>query len=437
MRRIIPTVAIAATAALLAACGGGGETTPETTASESASAEASPSESAPPVRGDEDLVIWTDATKLDAIKTVADAFGEANGISVGVQAIVNTRSDFITANNAGNGPDVVVGAHDWIGQLVTNASIDPLQLPADVVAGYSATAMQAVTYDAQVYGVPYGVEALVLYCNKSVVGDTTFASIEDVIAAGQAAKDAGTVQSALNIAQGVNGDPYHMQPLFTSAGGYLFGRTADGSYNPEDLGVGTPAGIAAAQKIASISEPNGGPLSTAISGDNSIALFASGDAACLVSGPWARTDVETGLGADGYTVQPIPGFAGMAPAQPFMGAQAFYVASNGKNKSFAQAFITGTTAGALNTPEAMTTLYEMANLPPSMTSVRDTVAAADPVTATYLAAADGAAPMPAIPAMDQVWTPLGQAYAAILGGADPAESMTSAANAISSAIASS
>lgn len=437
MRRIIPAVAIAATVSLLAACGGGGESSAEPTDSETTSAEASPSESAPPVRGNEDLVIWTDATKLDAIKAVADAFGEANGISVGVQAIVNTRSDFITANNAGNGPDIVVGAHDWIGQLVTNASIDPVQLPADVVSQYSDIAIQATTYAGQLYGVPYGVEALVMYCNKSVVGDTTFATLDDAIAAGQAAKDAGKVDSALNIPQGVNGDPYHMQPLFTSAGGYLFGRTADGSYNPDDLGVGTDASIAAAQKIASISEPNGGPLSTAISNDNAIALFASGKAACLISGPWARNDVETGLGADGYTVQAIPGFAGMGPAQPFMGAQAFYIASNGKNKSFAQAFVTGTTAGALNTTEAMTSLYEAANLPPSMVTVRDTAAAADPVTGAYLAAADGAAPMPAIPAMDQVWTPLGQAYAAILGGADPAASMTSAADAIKAAIASS
>ena len=39
--------------------------------------------------------------------------------------------------------------------------------------------------------------------------------------------------------------------------------------------------------------------------------------------------------------------------------------------------------------------------------------------------------------MAEVWTPLGQAYAAIIGGADPTESMTQAASTIESALAAS
>ena len=83
MRRTFSTVAAVAAVALLAtACGGSdtddpaAEPSEETTASEEAEPEATPSESAPPVRGDEELVIWTDATKLDTIKVVADAFAE-------------------------------------------------------------------------------------------------------------------------------------------------------------------------------------------------------------------------------------------------------------------------------------------------------------------------------------------------------------------------
>ncbi|WP_108717663.1 extracellular solute-binding protein [Miniimonas sp. S16] len=444
-KSLLSVAAVASVTLLLTACGGGGggtDATGDSTATTDASAEAtgdagaSADPSAPPVRGNEDLVVWTDATKLDAVTAVAQAFGEANGITVGVQAIVNTRSDFITANQAGNGPDVLVGAHDWIGQLVANGAIDPLQISADSLSGYSEKAVTAVTYNGQLMGIPYGVESLVLYCNKTYAPDT-YATLDDAIAAGQAAKDAGSVQSALNIPQGVNGDPYHMQPLFTSAGGYLFGLDATGTPDANDLGVGTDAGIAAAQKIATLGDAGSKVLSTAITNDNAISLFAQGQAGCLISGPWALSDVEAGLGADGYTVQPIPGFAGMSPAQPFMGAQAFYVASNGQNKSFAQAFVTGTSGGGLNSEEAMTTLFEGTNLPPAMTSVRATAAASDPLIGVFGDAADAAYPMPAIPAMDQVWTPLGQAYAAIIGGADPASTMTTAAQTISSAIASS
>ncbi|MCL2455216.1 MAG: extracellular solute-binding protein [Micrococcales bacterium] len=427
MRRITKAVAAAAAVAMLAAaCGSGGGSGGSTSTDGATSA---------PVRGNEDLVIWTDDTKLQSVKDVADAFGAANGITVGVQAIVNTRADFITANQAGNGPDVLVGAHDWIGQLVANGAIDPVQLGTDTVAMYSGKSIEAVTYNNQIYGVPYSVEALALFCNKSVVGTTEFATLDDAIAAGQQAKDAGTVQSALNVPQGTAGDPYHMQPLYTSAGGYLFGKNSDGSLNPDDLGVGTQAGIDAAKKIATLGDAGSKVLSTSISNDNAISLFASGKAACLISGPWALGDVRNGLGNDGYSLQPIPGFAGMDPAQPFAGVNAFYVASNGKNKSYAQAFVTGTTTGGLSTVEAMTTLFDANNLPPAMTQVRDAVAPANPDVEIFATAADSAAPMPSIPAMDQVWTPLGVAYANIITGADPATEMTKAADTIKAAIA--
>lgn len=425
MRRITPTLALVASVTLFAAaCGGNGGETPDP-GTENGATEA-------PVRGSEELVIWTDAVKLDAVRAVADAFGEANGITVGVQAIVNTRPDFITANAAGNGPDVVVGAHDWIGQLVQNGSIDPLQLSPDQLGTYAERAVEAVTYDGQLFGLPYGVEALVLYCNTEYAPDT-YDSLDAAIAAGQAAQDAGSVQVALSQPVGNDGDPYHMQPIFTSAGGYVFGKNEDGSWNAQDLGIGSEGSLQAAQKIGEIGESGTNVLRRSVDGNNSQALFNEGNAACLISGPWALNDVRAGLGEDGYTVQPIPGFEGMNPASPFMGAQAFFVASNGRNKTFAQEFVTN----GVNNEEAMTTLYELANLPPAMTAVREAAGAEDPDIEIFAEAADRGDPMPNIPAMDQVWTPLGQAYSAIVGGADPATSMTQAAQTIASAIASS
>jgi arabinogalactan oligomer/maltooligosaccharide transport system substrate-binding protein len=54
----------------------------------------------------------------------------------------------------------------------------------------------------------------------------------------------------------------------------------------------------------------------------------------------------------------VPGFAGAGPAKPFAGVQAFFVASKGKNKAFAQEFVGGT----MNTPEAMQTMFDLAKL---------------------------------------------------------------------------
>ena len=424
MRRIARTLVPALLAvALTAGCGGGGDSGSDTTSSggESPSSDAS---GAVPERGDADLVIWTDALKLDAVKKVADEFAAAQGIKVATQAISSDlQTNFVTANTAGNGPDVVVGAHDWIGNLVQNGAIDPLPLSPDQLQGYSEKAVQATTYNDQLYGVPYGIEALGLYRNTEVAPDEP-ATLDDAIKEGEAARKAGKVDSALNLPVGENGDAYHMEPVLTSMGGYLFGQTADGEYDPTDLGVGKQGSLDAAEVISKLGKEQ--VLRTSISPDNSIALFTSGKAAFLVSGPWALPDVKKS-GID-YAVQPVPGFAGEQPAEPFMGAQAFMVASNAKNKPFAQEFVTN----GVNNEATMMTLYEGTNLPPAMTAVQEQVKDKD--IALFADAANKAAPMPAIPEMAAVWEPLGKAYAAIVTGADPDKTMTDAGKTISNAI---
>lgn len=420
---------VAGVALLLSACGGGDSSDSAASPGATESPGASATETGPPARGNADLVIWTDELKAPAVRPIAEQFGEDNGISVEVQVIsTNLQSQFVTANAAGNGPDVFLGAHDWIGNLVQNGAIEPLQITAADLGGYAPIAVKATTYDGKLYALPYGVEALALYRNTEFA-PTAPATLDQAFQVGQAAKDAGKVESAFNLQVGDNGDAYHMEPIYTSMGGYLFGTLPNGDYNPQDLGVGKPGSLAAAQKIYSLGEKGSGILRRSINADNSIALFAAGKAAFLVSGPWALTDIKKG--GIKYAIQPIPGFAGQKPAQPFAGVQGIYIASKAKNPAFAQEFVTT----AMNTPESMQAMYEGTLLPPAMTSVQQTAAAADPNVGIFAQAAAGGAPMPAIPAMSAVWEPLGKAYAAIVGGADPTSTMTTAGQTIAGAIA--
>ncbi|MGD9960968.1 sugar ABC transporter substrate-binding protein [Nocardioides sp.] len=425
MLKITRTLAPALVAVALIAAACGGDPAPSSNASDSASPSADESSTALPERGDADLVIWTDPIKLAGVQKVADDFASANDVSVSVQAIsADLQTNFVTANSAGNGPDIVVGAHDWIGNLVQNGSINPLQLaPADL-AGYSEKAVQATTYDGKLYGVPYGIEALALYRNTAVAPDEP-KTMDDAIDAGLAAVKAKKVDSALNLPVGDLGDAYHMEPILTSMGGYIFAQDDTGAYLPEDVGIGKDGSISAAKKISELAKQK--VLRTSISGDNSIALFTAGKAAFLVSGPWALADVQkSGMK---YAIQPVPGFAGQQPAAPFMGAQAFMVASGAKNEAIAQEFInTG-----VNSEEAMTTLFDLTKLPPAMTSVQDKVD--DPNIAVFADAANAASPMPAIPAMATVWAPLGKAYSAIVGGADPTKTIKAAGSTINDEIA--
>src|SRR6185312_2015436 len=183
---------------------------------------------------------------------------------------------------------------------------------------------------------------------------------------------AGTVERALSLPVGQDGDAYHMEPFFTSAGGSLFALKADGQYDTSRLGIGTPESIAAAQKIAALGEKGANVLTRSVDGTNAIAQFTAGKAAYLVSGPWALADIrKSGLP---YDITPIPPFAGGKPAAPFLGVQAFWTMSNAKNTAFAEEFVTKT----MNTPEAMAAMYAQDPRPPVRTDVLNSVSAKDP-----------------------------------------------------------
>ena len=97
-----------------------------------------------------------------------------------VQTVANDlQSNFITANQAGNGPDIVMGAHDWIGNMVQNGSIDPVSLTDTAKANYFDVALAAVTYDGQTYAAPYAVETVALFANKSLTSVSAPTTIEE------------------------------------------------------------------------------------------------------------------------------------------------------------------------------------------------------------------------------------------------------------------
>jgi len=372
------------------------------------------------------LVIWADDKRSAALKPFAEKFGQENGVSVTVQAISkDQQTAFVTASQQGSGPDVMVGAHDWIGNLVQNGAIDPVQLADDQKAGFSELALKAVTFNGQLYAVPYAQENVALIRNTALAPSPP-ATIEDLVAAGKKLKAEKKASEILCLQVGQNGDAYHIYPLYTSGGGYLFGTGANGDYDPEDLGVGKPGSIAAFNKIRALGEKGEGALKRSIAPENAIATFTGKKCAFLVSGPWAITDAKkAGIK---YDISPVPGFAGAQPAKPFVGVQAFYVAAKGKNKALAQEFVTN----YLTVPELAVALYKAEPRPPALTAALDEVKASDPDLQKFLDAGKDGEVLPAIPEMATIWDPFGKAEAAVVGGANPSATITAAAKTISS-----
>lgn len=404
----------------------------ETTTTE-AEAEEEPTEEtttteAPVVRADADLVIWADDTRTPVIEPLAAAFGDENGITTAVQEVNfgDIRDRLQTAGPAGEGPDVIIGAHDWLGQLVTSGLLAPVDLPN--AAEFSDVAISAMSYEGQLYGVPYAIENIALIRNTDLVPETP-ASLQELETIALGLVESGDAEVPLAI-QNDPGDPFHDFPLYTAAGGYLFGQNADGSLNPDDLGLDAEGGLAAGLQFQAWAES--GLLQPSLSYDVMIESFGQGTAPFAITGPWAVADADRGFKATGvnYVVEPIPPFNGTT-ASPFVGVQGFMVSANAENPLFAQTFITE----VMSTQEAQTALFEAGGRPPAHTAAFD-AAAADPDIAGFGLSGINGQPMPAIPEMGSVWSAWTDAYALILAGeSDGDVAFTDAAEQIRTLIA--
>lgn len=386
-----------------------------------------------PPRGDADLVIWADDTRQPVIEEIAATFAEENGITVAVQELEfgQIREQLSLAGPAGNGPDIIIGAHDWLGELVANGVVEPLDV-SGVAANFQQVAIDAFTYEGQTYGLPYAIENIALVRNTDLVPEVP-ATFEEMIQVAtdfkaQYADDPTYQGIALQV--GPEGDAYHLQPILSAFGGYIFGQNEDGTYNPEDLGIDSEGGLAAAAFLSEQSAA--GLLSADTSYDVMIESFGSGKAAFAVTGPWALSQADNGFVATGvpYEVTPIPAREGGEAPSVFVGVQGFMISSFSEQKDLATSFV----LDFMSQETTQLALFETGGRAPALTSAFEQVSS-DPDVAGFGQSGAAGIPLPAIPEMSNVWTALGLAEVNTLRGDDATTEFSAAATSIREAIA--
>jgi arabinogalactan oligomer/maltooligosaccharide transport system substrate-binding protein len=353
----------------------------------------------------EPLTVWVDETRQAAVEAAAEDFTAETGTEVELvlKNFEDIRTDFIAQVPTGEGPDITVGAHDWLGELITNGVVAPVEL-GDKAAEFEEVAVQAFTADGQVYGLPYAIENIALIRNTELA-PTPPATWDELL---EMSKDVDVKYPVL-VQTGTEGDPYTYYPFQTSYGAPVFEQNADGSYSPE-LAMGGENGEAYAQWLAE--QGDNGTLSTDITYDIAVEAFAKGQSPFIVGGPWM---IEQFADLD-LAINPVP-TAGDQPAQPFVGVQGFYVSAQSDNALVANDFLVNFMA----TTEAQTALFEAGGRPPALTAAAD-AASTDPIVAGFRAVGSEAVPMPSIPEMGSVWAFWGVTEANILTGkVDPAE----------------
>lgn len=346
------------------------------------------------------LRIWADEQRAPVLNELAEAFLAQYNIELVVENISGIRDQFIIAAPAGEGPDIIIVAHDQAAQLVDSGLVAPIDLGAKA-ADFNPKALQAFTYGGDLYGMPYATENLGFFYNTELVETppTTWQEVYDI---SKALIDEGKAEFGMVLA----GTSYDAYPWMTSQGGYIFGLDENGDYNPQDVGVGSEGMIQFATMAKQWADD--GILSPNTDNTTAKAMFLDGKVPFLMNGPWELTNLRNA--GTPYAIAEFPD-GGM----PFMGVQGFLVSAFSENVLLAQAFLTEFVA----TEEAMLKFYEV---DPRVPAYLPALALMDdPDLQVIGAIGETAQPMPAIPEMGKVWGHWGNALTFVLNGEKTAE----------------
>lgn len=372
------------------------------------------------------VTIWTDQDRKTAVTQVANQWASARGATVNI--VIKNFGDIrdnLGTVAAADAPDVIVGAHDWTGQLAANGLVQPIRPKAATLAQFPKYTLDAFSYGTGVknlYGAPVAVENIGLVVNTGLVKvPRTWAQLES-----EALAYKKKVKASFGIAvqQGTGGDAYHMYPFFSGLGGYIFGVTKAGTLNPSDVGVANKTFLKNASLIDKWNRE--GLINAKVDSSTAQNAFLKKQAAFWVTGPW---NIDT-LNKSGlkYKVIQVPKIA--TTSAPFLGVQGFMVtkyASTHGVDSLAQDLV----SSYMMTPDAQALLASGNNRYPANTAAGKKVT--DPVLAQFGKASAGGVPMPNIPQMANVWSDLGAAWVRSTkgpGSMKASRSFTGAARAI-------
>ncbi|MDX1662886.1 MAG: maltose ABC transporter substrate-binding protein [Candidatus Promineifilaceae bacterium] len=363
------------------------------------------------------LVVWADDTRAPILAALATEFEAEFGVALVVEQVADIREQFAIAAPAGEGPDIVIGAHDWIGELVAGGLLAEMDLGAKQ-DDFLPVSLEAFTIGGNLYGMPYAIENIALFYNADLV-ETPPETWEELRDISQELVDAGEVEYGMAVPVGATYDAY---PLYTAFGGFIFPQE-NGDFVPTNVGLDEPGFIEAGNFLQDMIDAGLAPSDA--DWDTAHILFEQGDAAFIMAGPWALDRIS----ASGVPFG-IAGFPDATePGQPFLGVQGFMVNALSDQVFLAQAFLTEFVA----TEDVMTELQEAGLRPSAYIPVFEDIEDENLLTFGEIGA--DAALMPAIPEMAAVWGAWGDAITLIMQGEqEPEDALTTAGEQVEEAL---
>ncbi len=349
---------------------------------------------------DEDtVVLWTafDGIELSTLQRRLDEFEKTTGQKVVMLKVPfnNLRQKVLVASPARQGPDLLIGPHDWVGLLQTADLLSPI--PSDIInpqnPSFFPIAKQAVTFGGQIYSAPMMMECVVLARNTELCPIKP-ESLDQLVTEALACKEKNP---------GVGGFGYQLENLYFSWP-FLAGFGADflaplnqPTLNVDSLQFDTPEAVAGCDWIADLGDRKYKLVPRDMNNDVAVELFLKGRQGMILCGPWNMGAIrDSGVP---YTLDPLPP-GPVKPSSPFVGVTGVMIGRYSVEKQGVKELV-----AYLTSPEVTAELCQSAARAPTRqeTAEKLKTLVTDPVVARDLAlfatAAQAGTPMPNHPAM--------------------------------------
>ena len=369
-------------------------------------------------RADKDkLVLWTafEGAELETLRERIDAYQKESGHEVTLLKVPfpSLQRKVLVAGPALQGPDVLVGPHDWIGILQTADLL--ASIPEDIVKPgderFYSVAVNAVQYDGAVYSAPMMMECVVLVRNTDLVPQRP----EDLDELVRMAKEC---QRGETLGFAYRPDDFYFTWAFMAG----FGADFLAPFKTKDLDLdkinfNTPEAVQGADWVAALQQkykliPPGMENQTAVD------LFLNKRLGMMLCGPWNLGAIrKAGIP---YVLEPIPP-GPKGDSSPFVGVTGAMMSRYSTDKAGVKelvAFLSSAKTGNL--------LCQASGRAPTRKDTAKLLEeqVTDPAISRDLnlfsEAAQHGTPLPNHPAMAPVWASMKTALELITTGQTPA-----------------
>ena len=179
----------------------------------------------PAQAADKELVVWADDTRGPNLTKAFAAKGDwVSGYKITVKAFssFDALKEAVDKSTDLTGPDIILGANDWVPTGAKNGKLAPITLSASVKARFTANQLFDLSYKGSLYGIPLDINNVGMVYNEDLVKNAPKTLGEMVsyykanktkkgLAAGLCIAGGGTSWGAHSVLSALGGSAYRMK----------------------------------------------------------------------------------------------------------------------------------------------------------------------------------------------------------------------------------